>query len=87
MSGLNDVFEDFQKIAEILIIIRNKIDQEPDVVWTGYDSPQQMIDYLNGYIEKIQAGDSETLSRIFWVFEATGTYQELSISNGWATSI
>jgi hypothetical protein len=39
MDGLNSVFEDFQKVADILITIRNKIDPETDVVWTGYDSP------------------------------------------------
>ncbi len=83
MGGLKDVFEDFQTIAEILIIIRNKIDLETDVVWTVYDSPQQLIDYLNGYIEKIHAGNSETLSRVYMEFGPTGTYQELSISNGW----
>jgi hypothetical protein len=53
------------------------------VVWTGDDSPLQLIDYLTGYIEKIQACDSETLARVYMDFAATGTYQELSISNGW----
>jgi hypothetical protein len=82
MAGLNSVFDDFQKIAEILITIRNKINLKTDVAWTGNDSPEQLIDYLNGYIQKILAGDSETHSKVWEKFTATGTYQELSISNG-----
>jgi hypothetical protein len=85
MAGLNSIFEDFQKIAEILITIRNKIGPKTDVVWTGFDSPQQLLDEHTVDIKKIQEADSETLSKIHAEFLPTCTYQELATTNGWGS--
>jgi hypothetical protein len=76
-------FDDFQKIAEILIEVRSKVNLDTDVVWSEYDNPQQLLDALAKDIQNLHACDSMTLSKVYLQFSATGTYQELSISNGW----
>jgi hypothetical protein len=75
--------KEFQKIVEILIAIRNTVDLQTDVVWTKFDSAQELIDDLTTDIEKLRLGDCETLSKVYLAFGPTSTYQELSISNGW----
>jgi hypothetical protein len=73
----------FQKIAEIVIIVQSKIDLKTDVVWTGFNTPYELKRYLTDYSEKLQLGDYDALSRVYNMFGPTGTFQELSISNGW----
>jgi hypothetical protein len=83
MAGTNPVFEDFQKIAEILIRIRDRVDLKTDVVWAGFDNPKQLIDELSIDIKKIRECDAEALSKIYTEFLPTCTYQELAMTNGW----
>ena len=82
MADQNAVFDDFQKIAEILIHIHNRVDSDTDVVWTRFNDPRELIEDLTSDIQKLQVCDSETLSKVFMKFWPTSTYQELSISNG-----
>ena len=82
MADQTTVFGDFQKIAEILIDIRNRVDSDTDVVWTRFNDPRELIEDLTTDIQKLQMCDSETLSKVFMKFRPTSTYQELSISNG-----
>jgi len=83
MSNKFPHFDEYQQVAKIVTIIKDKVHHKTDVVWIGYDSPEQLSDYLAVCIEQLRAGDSETLSRIFMMFLPTGTFQELSVSNGW----
>ena len=51
--------EYFEKIAGILTTILKKIDEKTDVVWAGYNTPQELIDHLNAHIEAVKACDFE----------------------------
>jgi hypothetical protein len=85
MDKMNPIslFDEFRKIIDILTIIQNKIDSDTDVVWTGFNTPQELKIYLVSHIEKLRLCDYETLAIINMNFCPTGTYQELAISNGW----
>jgi len=72
-----------QKIVDILVNIRNRINPETDVVWTSFTTPKQLIESINAYIKSLQEGDYEVLGNLSMMFAPTGIYQELSISNGW----
>lgn len=74
---------DIQKIVEILIIIKNKINSKTDIAWTGYSSPQELINHLEAYINYLRLNQFEFMGDISMRFGPTGTFQELSISNDW----
>jgi hypothetical protein len=83
MADSISYFDDFQKIADILITIRNKVDSKTDIIWTGFNNPEQLINDLTSDIQKLGLCDSYALSKVYVGFGPTGIYQELSISNGW----
>lgn len=77
-------FCDFQKIADILTIIQNKITPQTDVVWAGFNNPQEFLREITDDIDKIRSGDFDALAKINVEFAATCIYQELAMSNGWS---
>lgn len=79
-----EYFDDFQKVAELLLQIKSCITEESDTVWAGFDNVDAFLEELNKGIENIQACDFQTLKKIHIEFLPTCTYQELSLSNGWS---
>jgi len=77
-------YNDFQKVKQILEIIKRHTTDETDVVWAGYNNVHEFLIDLKTDIEKISFCDFETLDRLSLEFAPTSTYQELSLSNGWA---
>jgi hypothetical protein len=77
-------YNDFQKVKLILETIKSWTTDETDTVWAGYDNGKEFLVDLNADIEKIEFCDLETLNKLNMEFSPTSTYQELSLSNGWA---
>lgn len=82
MSKIED-YGIFKKISELLERVKDKINSETDTVWAGFDNPEILKAEIILDIEKIRFCNYETLEKIKVEFLPTGTYQELSISNGW----
>lgn len=83
MAHISSQFNDVQKIIEILGFILVKVNLQTDVTWTQFDNPQELTAALTVDIEELKSGNLEILHKINIMFAPTGTYQELSISNGW----
>ncbi len=77
-------YNDFQKVKSILETIKNLIIDDTDTVWAGYDNGKEFLVDLNTDIEKIRFCDFETLDKLNMEFAQASTYQEISLSNGWA---
>lgn len=77
-------YNDFQKVKSILETIKNLIIDGTDTVWAGYDNGKEFLVDLNTDIEKIKFCDFETLDKLNIEFAQASTYQEISLSNGWA---
>lgn len=77
-------YADFQKVRQILETIKAWTTDEANTLWAGYDSGKELLFDLNADIEKIRFCDFETLERLNLEFAPTSTYQEVSLSNGWA---
>ena len=77
-------YNDFQKVKSILETIKNWIIDDTDTVWAGYDNGKEFLVDLNTDIEKIKFCDFETLDKLNMEFAQASTYQEISLSNGWA---
>ena len=72
---------------ELIILsqkVQDKITDDSDVVWTGYDTAKQLREELETYIENLKRGDTTCIEKLHTHFLPTGTFQEHSISNGWA---
>lgn len=79
-----EYFEDFQKVAELLLQIKSCITEESDTVWAGFDNVEAFLAELDKDIDNIQQCDFQTLKKVHIEFLPTCTYQELSLSNGWS---
>ena len=77
-------YTNFQKVRQILETIKGWTTEETDTVWAGYDNGNEFLIDLNKDIEKIKFCDFETLDKLNMKFAPTSTYQEISLSNGWA---
>jgi hypothetical protein len=77
-------YADFQKVRQILETIKAWTTDETNTLWAGYDSGKEFLIDLIADIEKIKYCDFETLEKLKMDFAPTSTYQEVSLSNGWA---
>jgi hypothetical protein len=71
------------KLIEIIEIIKGKITPETDIVWTRYNSIDELNTDLDKLIQGINTNDRETYFKLEILFAPTGSFQELSITNGW----
>ncbi len=72
------------EIIKIIEIVKNKISDSSDVVWTRYGSAKKFKDDLDTYIIRLKTNDKSCLKELNILFLPTGSIQEHSISNGWA---
>lgn len=72
------------EIIKIIEVIKTKVSDSSDMVWTGYDSGKGLRDELDGYIKQLKTNDISCLTELQKHFLPTSTFQEHSISNGWA---
>jgi len=73
-----------QELIDILKIVKSKLTDESDLIWTRYDTSKQLRDELDNYIKQLKEGDSSCLEKLNMHFAPTSTFQEHSIVNGWA---
>jgi hypothetical protein len=73
-----------QEVSKILWQVKEKITDESDVLWTSYDTPQQLRHDIEQYLSELRVDCKEGLEKCKWLFAPTGTLQEHSMSNGWA---
>ena len=80
---LNKMKTTTEKLVEIIEIIKGKIVPETSIIWTRYNSVAELEITLEKLILGIRANDRETYSKLETLFGPTGSFQELSIDNGW----
>ncbi|MFD0750657.1 hypothetical protein ACFQZS_10915 [Mucilaginibacter calamicampi] len=83
MNNSNSSAQYFDKITELLNLIKSKVSEETDVVWSRYATPQHLSDDLNEKIAKLKLNDHQVLNDLCILFGPTSSFQEISISNGW----
>ncbi len=69
--------------AEILISMRNKIEDDINLLWTSYDSADEVRKELDSYITGIHARNIDSVYRMATLFIPTCEFQTLAIDNGW----
>lgn len=80
----SDTNHHLQSIIEIVKIIRQKITDDTDIVWTSYSSIREFQEDIDNCLKSLENGNLDALDTLKLHFLPTATFQELSISNGWA---
>lgn len=75
---------DIDRVVAIVRTVRMKVIDGSDVLWAGYDSPEQLRAELDDELALLLTGDQAALEKIGTRFLPTCSFQELSLSNGWA---
>lgn len=73
-----------KELDAILSLIKEKITDDSDMVWTRFDAPQQLLQEIDNVFLALQ--NSITYNSIYqleMLFGPTASLQEHSITNGW----
>ena len=73
-----------QDLISLIEKVKEKITDNSAIIWTGYNSAKELRDELESYIEQLKSGDTSSIEELHTHFLPTSTFQEHSISNGWA---
>ncbi|MFY7839221.1 MAG: hypothetical protein ACOVP7_03045 [Lacibacter sp.] len=72
------------RLIMLLEKVKDKVSDESDVVWTGYDTPKELREEIQLYITELSVGNLQSLEALHGHFLPTSTFQEHSLSNGWS---
>lgn len=74
---------DWVEVFKILDIIKSKITQETDLLWTNYNSKEELIAEINIIDNLVREKNRKGLEALEYLFAPTGTLQEISMQNDW----
>ena len=75
--------DEIQQLIRIINTVKSKITDDTDVVWAGYDNPDELREDIENDLKELKAGDLDKLDTFKAHFLPTATFQEVSLSNGW----
>ena len=73
-----------REIIHLLTEIKAKITDDSDVVWTRFNTVDELREHIDNHILRLNEGDKKVINDINVDFGPTSTFQELSIQNGWS---
>lgn len=73
-----------EKIIAILEQAKSHVTEDSDTVWTRYETGTEIRHEIDGWIEKLKAGDLSVLKEIDLAFAPTSDFQEHAVQNGWS---
>lgn len=68
---------------EILLKIREKITDDSDLIWTCFETADELRKEIDEFILRLDHGDENVINDIYIHFLPTSTFQEHSMQNGW----
>lgn len=72
-----------KEITEILLKIRDKITDDSDLIWTSFETAEELRKEIDRFILRLNQGNKYVLKDIYVHFLPTSTFQEHSMQNGW----
>ena len=76
--------ENMLEIIKLVEIIKSKITSDTDLMWTHYNSIEELITEIDFNSKLLEAKNDQGLEFFLMSFLPTGTFQEISIQNGWS---
>jgi len=72
-----------QVIIEIIKNVNSRIDEQTNLIWTKYNRASDIKSELETDVKEFENGNIVKLEKYSLYFGPTGTFQEISIPNGW----
>jgi hypothetical protein len=72
-----------EELIDILLEIKSKITDTSEMMWTTYDTPQDLNKDIDNFIFELDHNNLEVMKDINTHFLPTGTFQEHAMQNGW----
>lgn len=72
------------EIIKLGEIIKSKIASDTDLMWTHYNSIEELIAEIDFNSKLLEDNNEQGLEFFLMSFLPTGTFQEISMQNGWS---
>jgi hypothetical protein len=73
------------ELLKLLEIIKSKITDDTDLMWTSYNSAEKLIAKIDLNSKLLENSNNQQSLEFFQhLFAPTGTFQEISMQNGWS---
>ena len=76
--------ESKREAINILLMVREKITDHSDLMWTSFETAEELREEIDKYIEGLARNDKTILNDIHYHFSPAATFQEHSLQNGWS---
>ena len=70
-------------VIKLLEVIKSKITHETDLLWTHYNSAEELIVEINVINNLLVDHNTQGLEFLAYLFAPTGALQEISMQNDW----
>lgn len=81
---VSSMLDKYEMLKIIFLEIKQIVDSpNTDTVFSNYNTPNELLDDLDKYIEKLEIKDETILSKINFLVAPTNDLQEVSLSSGW----
>lgn len=74
---------DSKTVLEILDCIKSKITEKTDLLWTNYNSAEELIAEIKIIDNLLRDKNKKGLALLGYLFAPTGTLQEMAMQNDW----
>ncbi len=72
-----------KELITLLETIESKITSETNIVWAKYDTIEELLEELEKIKIGVRSQNPEAIEDLKTLFAPTGSFQEMSIDNGW----
>jgi hypothetical protein len=72
-----------QDLIDILRHVHSKISNDTDVIYAGFDSPEDLRADIENDLLEIEKGTTKILDKYKMWFAPAGPIQDISLSNNW----
>lgn len=76
--------ESRREAINILLLVREKITDNSDLMWTSYETAEELREEIDKCLEGLRRIDNVILDDINYHFSPAATFQEHSLQNGWS---
>ena len=73
----------YEEVIDLMLIIKSKVKADAELMWTYYDSPQEIWDEIDNYLKGLRASDYNTLVSVGSLFYPACDFQRVAMDNGW----
>ena len=76
--------ESKREAINILLLVREKITDHSDLMWTSYETAEELREEIDKCIAGLRRNDKPILDEINYHFSPAASFQEHSLQNGWS---